>query len=231
MNEEDMILEEEIQDAPAEETLPEEIPEEIVEEPQQAQYTDEELDNYAFQRVAMNPNLAKKFSGYAGDTPPAPEERQPIQVPFDIQGTAEEIEYVANHIADQKLQAALAPITQQLEDMRYQGELATASGQIAKTLGGDHYVEPIKQILSEAGPKGLEMYQSNPQFKSLVNDAAAHRAARGSKPVVREQKPLPKPDSGVGVQQSGYSASDRDFAEKFDRDFADLGLTYKDVTN
>lgn len=232
MNEEEYNPED-IQDEPAAEMpeeTPEQIPEEDTQQPEQPQYTDEELDSWAMQRMLSKPDLVQRFAGFAGPTPPVQPEQFNVPVPDDMDWQ-DAVNHVASKHAEKMVTDALAPLQQEIEKMRYDQQLGVASVDIGKRLGGDHYVEPVKQILASAGPKGLEMYNSNPEFQQLVNDAAAHRAGQSAKPQVREQKPLPKADSGVGAKPTGYRGEDRELAEKFDRDFAELGVSFKDVNN
>jgi hypothetical protein len=190
-------------------------------EPEEPQYSDEDLVTYAMQIAARNPELMDRVRRTAGGVAPAPVEpdEEPEYDDEYIEPTTQNIAALAEKIANKKIE----PIVQQFQALQWQLQSESAAASIAKQIGGEAYIAPVKEELQKLGPAAVDAYQKDPDFRALFDDAMKHRARGAS---VKDDKPLPKSDGVVG---SGPAPTKTKEAEEFDKRFAHMGLTYKDL--
>ena len=197
----------------------------VIAEPAQAaeqpEYSDEELLAYAMAQAARNPELADRARQLLGVNPQAQGEPAPEEPDYESRwdGSATGIVELAREIA----QAQTAPILKELEDLKWSLQQEQAAKQIAKNLGGEDFVPVVQKELQALGKDAVELYEGDPRFRSLFDDAMRFRT-KGT--VSQDVKPLPKSDGTVGAGQPAMT----DEARQFDAYFGRLGIKFNDLS-
>lgn len=223
-----------VTDEPQEEVVPppvigEEPEPEVPAEPEAPQMTDEELEQYMLQQVLQkNPQLAQAYYANQGQEPEAeapPEMPEGLSLEQEIDWRAEQR---AKSLYDPQIKAMqdeLAAIKAERDQEKFLREADEYAKKHAK-----EDPEVMAEIFKKAGPAAIQMYEANPDFKALVDDAYAHRSKGKRIADLPEEKAMPSSPTDAGSDaRPKYTGDDAELAREFDKHFKDTGISYNEA--
>ena len=135
-------------------------------------------------------------------------------------------------MASQKAQEAVAPITQEREQMAWQAKAQATARDIATKAEVPEAQEALSKLIIEAGPEAEERYKTDPLFKKMMDATIKQTVMEIADSLGdQEQKELPRAErvgggkADAAVSMDTLTGTAKEMAAEYKKDLADKLIT------